>query len=220
MDREAPGESSSSPSVNPTVKAIRRGAGERAEVLLTDGSSFFMYPEEPDALGLCEGSLVDETLREELEWRRQRYFCREKAVELLARREHSSAELERKLLQREFSPAVIEPVLEELRQKRWLDDERFARMYAETRLRRKAMGAGKLVEELTRKGVPREVTERTVAEYCTEQYQREAVEEAARKALRRVGENREKLLRALRNRGFAMEYIRSCSVFQQLGGGE
>jgi regulatory protein len=179
-----------------------------------------MYPEEPDALGLCEGSLVDETLREELEWRRQRYFCREKAVELLARREHSSAELERKLLQREFSPAVIEPVLEELRQKRWLDDERFARMYAETRLRRKAMGAGKLVEELTRKGVPREVTERTVAEYCTEQYQREAVEEAARKALRRVGENREKLLRALRNRGFAMEYIRSCSVFQQLGGGE
>jgi SOS response regulatory protein OraA/RecX len=60
------------------------------------------------------------------------------------------------------------------------------------------------------------VTERTVAEHCTDEYQRRAVEEAAQKARRRVGDDREKLLRALLNRGFGMEYIRNSTIFQQI----
>lgn len=216
MASEAPGESFSSPSVNLTVTTIRRGAGECAEVLLSDGSSFFVYPEVPGELGLEEGVKLDVDLLDELRRRRERYLCREKAVELLARREHSSAELKRKLLQREFTTPIIERVLQELREKEWLNDERFARMYAETRLRRKPTGENKLAEELLHKGVPRAIVERTVDEYCTDEYQRRAVEEAAEKVIRRVGENREKLLRGLRNRGFGMDIIRGCTVFQQL----
>jgi regulatory protein len=218
MDREAPGESFSSPSVNPTVTAIKRGAGERAEITLSDGSSFFVYPEVPEQIGIAEGVALDGGLWEALQQCHERYMCREKAVELLARREHSSAELHRKLRERSFSAGTIREVLQELRERSWLDDERFARLYAETRLRRKPMGASKLSEELQRKGVPRAITERTVEEFCTDEYQREAVERAAEKARRRVGDEREKLLRSLLNRGFAMEYIRKCTVYRELEG--
>lgn len=216
MGSEAPGESFSSPSVNPTVTAIKRGAGERTDIQLSDGSSFFVYPHETADLGLSEGMEVPPELREQLEGRQEYYLCREKAVELLARREHSSAELQRKLLQRDFSADMIQTVLSGLIQRGYLDDERFARIYAESRLRRKSIGAAKLAQELTRKGVSREVTERTVAQHCTDEYQRRAVEEAARKARRRVGDDREKLLRALLNRGFGMGYIRNCTIFQQI----
>jgi len=189
-------------------------------VLLSDGSSFFVYPEVPETLGLKEGTKLDAELLEELQRRRERYLCREKAVELLARREHSSAELKRKLLQREFATTIVERVLQELQNKEWLNDERFARIYAETRLRRKPTGENKLAEELLRKGVPRAIIDRTVDEYCTKEYQRRAVEEAAQKLLRRVGKNREKLLRGLQTRGFSMDMIRRCSVFRQMDNGD
>ena len=53
----------------------------------------------------------------------------ERALRLLARREHSRAELSHKLGQAGFAADDITPLLDEFEEKNWLSDRRFAESY-------------------------------------------------------------------------------------------
>ncbi|HEY6837347.1 MAG TPA: RecX family transcriptional regulator, partial [Geobacteraceae bacterium] len=53
------------------------------------------------------------------------------AVRLLARRDHSTSELEQKLTRRGVAPATVAAVVARLTDKGYLDDRRFARRWAE-----------------------------------------------------------------------------------------
>ena len=76
---------------------------------------------------------------------------RERALRLLARREHSRAELIRKLEQAGFDASDIQPLLDEFEQKNWLSDRRFAESYvADHRAR---AGSVKLAYDLRQRGV-------------------------------------------------------------------
>jgi len=59
---------------------------------------------------------------------------REKALELLARREHSFVDLENKLRLRGYSQEEIRPGLEQLRSEGLLSEARFAEMYLRSRV--------------------------------------------------------------------------------------
>lgn len=80
------------------------------------------------------------------------YRARSVALKLLARREHSRQELRLKLMQRKLAPEVIEPVLDEYEQEGWLDDARFADVYARQRM---DIGYGplRIESELQQRGV-------------------------------------------------------------------
>ncbi len=54
-------------------------------------------------------------------------------IKLLGARDHSTSELRRKLAERDVEPDVIDAVLEELAEHRYVDDARYARLYAEQR---------------------------------------------------------------------------------------
>lgn len=76
---------------------------------------------------------------------------RERALRLLARREHSRAELARKLGQAGFAQHDIDALLDEFEEKNWLSDRRFAESYvADHRAR---AGSIKLAYELRQRGV-------------------------------------------------------------------
>ena len=76
---------------------------------------------------------------------------RERALGLLARREHSRAELTRKLEQAGFFAADIRPLLDVFEEKKWLSDQRFAESYvADHRAR---AGRIKLAYDLRQRGV-------------------------------------------------------------------
>ena len=78
---------------------------------------------------------------------------RAKALELLARREHSRLELRQKLLQRGFPTERIEPVLDRLIEERLLDEGRYAELYACARAD-KGYGPLRIARELRERGVP------------------------------------------------------------------
>ena len=78
---------------------------------------------------------------------------RAKALELLARREHSRLELRQKLLQRGFPIERIEPVLDRLIEERLLDEGRYAELYACARAD-KGYGPLRIARELRERGVP------------------------------------------------------------------
>jgi regulatory protein len=74
------------------------------------------------------------------------------AMNLLARREHSRAELIDKLLKREFDPADVETTVASLVERNLVSDERFAESFATGRMRR-GQGPVRIRQELRQRGV-------------------------------------------------------------------
>ena len=77
---------------------------------------------------------------------------RHRALDLLARREHSRLELARKLKQREFTFQEIEPCLDQLQADDLLSNERFANAYARMRSCN-GFGPERILRELVERGI-------------------------------------------------------------------
>ncbi len=86
---------------------------------------------------------------------------RERAMDYLARREHSRLELQRKLQLKGFALEAIESTLTALETENLLSDQRFAEQFVH---RRQAMGYGprRVVEELKQRGVAAQLIEESV----------------------------------------------------------
>jgi regulatory protein len=78
------------------------------------------------------------------------------ALRLLARREHSVFELHHKLRHRGFAPAVIDAVFQQLVAEDWLNDNRYAEVYAHSRAD-KGYGPLRIQRELGERGVSEEI---------------------------------------------------------------
>ena len=89
--------------------------------------------------------------------------CFEKACDLLARRPHFRAELERKLGQRGHDEAAIAAALEKLGELGYLDDAGCARSLAAGPLSRRGYGPLRMRAELERRGAPAEEAAAAVA---------------------------------------------------------
>jgi regulatory protein len=208
MDREEHGESSSSPNDKRRIDRIsKRAAGGNCEILLSDGSSFFCGPDFLSAHALEEGSRVGEEGEELLAEETFRIAARGKALDYLARREHSRKELETKLLQKGYPRRVVEETADECEERGYLDDERFARLWTEARLKRKAEGPQKIAALLSKKGIAGELIEGLLREFFSEDRLSSLIEEAAAKGRKKYGDEREKLQLYLFRKGFTYSQI-------------
>ena len=133
---------------------------------------------------------------------------RERALRLLAGREHSRLELKRRLEAYAGDPAEIDALLDELVRARLLSDDRYAEARAHTLSRR--YGSLRLAHDLKQQGVNEVARERVVAEARRTDLER--AREVWRKrfgTLPRNAQERAKQMRFLQSRGFASEVIRS-----------
>lgn len=112
-------------------------------------------------LGIKNKSEIDEDAFNELAETILSRRAYNKAIELLSRREHSRKEITEKLNQRGYQ-AVSDSVADKLTEKGYLDDERFAAMYAGELKSRKSMGKRRIKQELLRKGIDRNITENVI----------------------------------------------------------
>jgi len=78
--------------------------------------------------------------------------ARSVALRLLARREHSRLELSLKLRQRQLEQSVIDQVLDDYERHGWLDDQRFADIYARQRVEQ-GYGPLRIQSELQQRGI-------------------------------------------------------------------
>jgi regulatory protein len=130
-----------------------------------------------------------------------------RALRLLASREHSRAELERKLQAHETAPGELAQVLDELQAKGFINEARVVQSVVHRRAER--LGTQRVRAELNAKGLPPElVAEAVDALRATE-------ESRAREAWRRkfgqpTADPRERArqMRFLAGRGFSGEVIR------------
>lgn len=135
--------------------------------------------------------------------------ARAKALELLARREHSRLELRQKLIQRGFPTDHIEPVLDQLVEERLLDEARFAELYACGRAD-KGYGPLRISRELRERGVPQSLVDTVLADLGSDWLPK--LRELHRKRFKaQVPTNameRMQQTRVLRQHGFSLDQIK------------
>ena len=130
-----------------------------------------------------------------------------RALALLARREHSRAELARKLGPHAASADELSVLLDDLQARRLLSDERFVEVLARSRSER--FGAARIRQELRARGVSDDLARTAVAELRGTELQR-----ARDLWLRRYGQpagspaERARQMRFLAARGFSGDVIR------------
>jgi regulatory protein len=90
--------------------------------------------------------------------------ARDVAWRALNRREHTVADLARTLAKRRVEPAVIDTVVGELCEQGYLDDESFARRFADDRRRLDGWGAERIERRLAALGVDRDLIAAAVGE--------------------------------------------------------
>ena len=88
---------------------------------------------------------------------------RRAAMDLLARREHSRAELARKLRQRGAEAELIDGALERLSEEGLLSDQRFLESFIRSRASA-GYGPLRIRDELSQRGLPRAQVERALAD--------------------------------------------------------
>ena len=133
---------------------------------------------------------------------------RNKAMDLLARREHSEQELRRKLKAREYDADAIDEVLQALQADRLQSDERFTESYVNHRFNA-GVGPLKIRYELRQKGVSDGLVD-VFLEPLSDQWD----ELMTRQRIRKFGApipddyaERMKQARFLQNRGFSPESV-------------
>ena len=127
-----------------------------------------------------------------------------RALRYLVRREHSRAELARKLAPHADSPAALEAVLDLLLSKKQLSDERFAEERARALSRK--YGAARIRYDLKSKGIADEVIE-NAANVEGEFERAKAILARKYREPASTREERARRARFLQSRGFSMDVI-------------
>jgi regulatory protein len=144
-----------------------------------------------------------------------------KAHRLLAFRARSEKELRDSLSRAGFSEAIITTVIDDCRQKRYVDDANFARQFIQSRLRNRPMGRERLAVELRRKGIDDATIGAALDEALSEPNAIILADQLAEKQRKHLAslppiKARQRLADFLRRRGFDWETIQGTRLWKEL----
>ena len=124
------------------------------------------------------------------------------ALKLLTRREHAISELRDKLLRKTEQPELVPEIIQELIQKKYLDDKRFTESYTRM-LASKGYGLLRIKRALKEKGI---------AEFTNLNLHHADIKEVYNKKFKNLGSSdlreKAKQIRYLQYRGFSFEEIK------------
>ena len=215
----------------PTITAITphiRKPG-RFAVHIDGRVDFTLSLEAIERLRLALGAVVDDRTAYDVEREAVLLATYDRALDMLASRARSSAELRRLLVRKGEPTDQVNVVIDRLLTAGLLDDALFARQFA----RSKALGAGlsrrRLQQELARKGVARDVSDDAIEEVLAEEHidDSASIERVARKKMRAlsrldIATQRRRLYAFLARRGYDVDDIARVlrEVMQESAGDE
>jgi len=137
---------------------------------------------------------------------REALSLRNRALGLLARREHSRTELQRKLVNHAEDQQELSDLLDDLTRRGWLSDIRFAEALVQSKQAK--FGAARLVYELRERGVDDGLIREQVAQLKESELERaRQVWQAKFGARAEDAKARAKQMRFLQSRGFNLDVI-------------
>lgn len=179
---------------------------DRVSVFVDD--AFVVGLAAPVAAGLRVGQTITTADLTRLEQNEQAYRARDRVLRLLARRPYSATEINRYLHKHQYEDEIIRTVIDDLTEAGLIDDEAFAAYWVEQRETFRPRSRLALRQELSLKGIDREITGEALAEFDEQAAaQRLARKQAGRYAHLPEAEWRGKLIQYLRRQGFAYDTI-------------
>ena len=130
-----------------------------------------------------------------------------KAVQYLARAEQSRFGLTRKRLEKKYNKQYVEMALDYLESKNYLSDERFAAAWLNSRRINHYEGTSKLKAELQVRGISREIADKAVKEFFTDNDEFEICKKAYLK-FQKAGKDEDKLIASMMKAGFTYKMIK------------
>ena len=161
---------------------------------------------------LKPGDWLEEEGLEELVERSDARRAREKALYLLEHRSHSKRELTEKIARTAASREAAQAAADHLEEIGLVDDRALAETYARELFQRKRYGARRVRQELSRKGIDREIIDQVLALY-EDQDPGEAISlvlERRYPQWRQDERVRRRAVAALQRLGYSYEQIRSA----------
>jgi regulatory protein len=136
------------------------------------------------------------------------------AYRYLSYRPRSFAEVEKKLRDKEFGDVLVNTVLSDLVRLGYINDQRFADQWAQSRIRLRGLGRRRIEQELRNKGVDRETVSRTLKDVLAPDLEIETARKAAERKLATMKTlDRETMRRRLggflERKGFSYKVIRN-----------
>lgn len=142
------------------LSEISQTKGKHLSVIIDD-MEFLLYPSELKKLGLKANTMVDEALYCEMfDMLSKRALLY--AAHLLKARDYSIKLLKDKLLYKKYPKETVAYVIEYLLDKKYLDDERYARNYCLSK--QGLYGGGRLKNELYQRGIDAGIIDKVLAE--------------------------------------------------------
>lgn len=197
--------------------------------ILVDGKSFATLSLEAiDRLQLRVGRELH-GLEERIATEASQLKVFDRALNMLAFRARSSAELSRALVRKGDDRAQVEHVVGRLKEQGFLDDAAFARSFVHAKVVGAKQSRRRVQQDLGRKGVARDVADAAISDVFAEESidQTTIVEEAARKKLRTMSRleplvRKRRLYAFLARRGYDGDDIRRAmdAVGEELRGNE
>ena len=132
-----------------------------------------------------------------------------RGAKLAARREHTAADLARKLRRKGHAGEEVSAAMETLREKGYVNDERAAAAYVEER-QRKGFGPRRIAMELARLGVSRETARAALDALYSAEQEHEILGRLIERAPAAQRADADKLAQKLLRRGFRADAIRSA----------
>jgi regulatory protein len=145
-----------------TALVLRRGQNERVAVHIDGSRAFDLSAVVADQAGLRAGVHLGLEHQQELIALDAPYRARERALRLLGLRDRSCREIEMRLHQAGFDSEVVDQTVDWLAGLGYMDDRRFAGLYAAEK-QRSGWGPRRVRAELAGKGVARSIVEEILA---------------------------------------------------------
>jgi regulatory protein len=161
-------------------------------------------------LALHQGMRLSEKILDQIKRKEKLAAIREQAWRYLARREHSIKELSQKLARKNFTPTLISFLINDLKTKDYLNDQRYARQLLNDEINLKKNGPLLIKGNLLKKGIEINLTNELLDELYTENKQTENCDCLAGKKLKSLGWSRKcrkSLVSFLTRKGFTWETI-------------
>jgi regulatory protein len=106
---------------------------------------------------LFKGDNLSSKRIEELKLTNAEYEVKNSAFRYLSNRNHSILELKNKLKKKGYETTVIGKIIDDLKDKKYLNDHTFAENFVRNRVERRKEGVMKITSELYKKGINREI---------------------------------------------------------------
>ncbi len=186
----------------------------RVNVFVNSKYSFSLDISQVVDLGVKKGMAISSEQLEELKKASEFGKLYQRTLEWTLTRPHSEREvndyLYKKVFERKLDKNYIELIIEKLKIKKYVDDESFARWYAENRFVKKGVSRKRLRMELMKKGVASEIIDSVLDVRNDEEEIKKII------AKKRAKYDDEKLIQYLCRQGFdyqlTQEIVRSCGT--------